>query len=154
MRYLAIDLGDQRTGLALGDDSTRLATPLAVLEIPLQQRQGQDLLDAIAHAAVDSLGPAGAPGEFVLGLPLNMDSSEGPRAKLVRAFSVRLGAIGRRVHLHDERLTSASADWSLARSGLTHRQKKTRRDAIAAADMLQDFLNQLPRPDPGSGQPA
>lgn len=150
MRYLAIDLGDKRTGLALGDDSTRLASPWSVIEIPRDQRQGQDLLDAIARAALDSLGPPGSPGELVLGLPLNMDSTEGPRAKLVRAFAARLESLGRRVHLHDERLTSADADWSLARSGLTHHQKKNRRDAIAAAAMLHDFLAQLPRHAPGN----
>ncbi|MCH7792341.1 MAG: Holliday junction resolvase RuvX, partial [Planctomycetes bacterium] len=49
---------------------------------------------------------------------------------------------GRRVHLHDERLTSVDADWAMAGSGLTHGQKKSRRDALAAAAILRSFLGQ------------
>lgn len=79
--------------------------------------------------------------EIVLGYPLNMDGTRGSRAALVEAFAERLRArTGRRVHLWDERLTSAEADWSLAGSGLTRGQKKKRRDQIAAARILEDFL--------------
>jgi len=71
-----------------------------------------------------------------------MDGTEGARAKLVRAFAARIaGRTGRAVHFQDERLTTAAADWSMARTGMTRQQKKDRRDAIAAATMLQDFLN-------------
>lgn len=74
-----------------------------------------------------------------------MDGSEGPRAKRSREFAMRLQAkSGRTVLFQDERLTTAAADWSLAGTGLTHKQKKNRRDAIAAAAMLQSFLDALP----------
>jgi putative Holliday junction resolvase len=70
-----------------------------------------------------------------------MDGTEGPRAKSVRVFAERVAkATGRVVHFHDERLSSVEADWKMARSGLTHGQKKARRDALAAAAILQDFL--------------
>jgi len=141
MRYLAIDLGDKRTGLALGDAITRLAAPLEVLETPIAERAGEALLDAIGAAIEEHLGP----GELVVGLALNMDGTESPRSKLAREFGARVAQrTGLPVHFQDERLTSAAADWSMSRSGLTRQQKKSRRDAIAAATLLQDFLNALP----------
>lgn len=139
MRFLAIDLGDKRTGLALGDGETGIVTPLGVVEVPIAERAGAALLEALARAASEQLG--GGAGEVVVGLPVNMDGTEGKRAALVRAFCSRVAAhLGRNVHYQDERLTSSEAEWSLARSGLTHKQKKERRDALAAAAILRDFL--------------
>jgi putative Holliday junction resolvase len=151
---MAIDLGDKRTGLAVGDAITRLATPLTVLEVPIDRNGGEALLDAIDKAVVEQLGRAAAastgafgrssPGELVVGLPINMDGSEGQRAKLVRGFAERIGQrTGRTVHFFDERLTSADADWAMARTGMTHKQKKERRDAIAAAVILRGFMDGL-----------
>jgi putative Holliday junction resolvase len=136
-RYLGVDLGDKRTGLALGDASTRIATPLRVVHKPLGERGGEALLDALAEAVREDLGA----GAVVLGLPLNMDGTEGSRAKAVREFGARLAArTGVEVIYHDERLTTESANAAMARTGLTRGQKKARRDALAAAVMLSDFL--------------
>lgn len=108
----------------------------------IDRRAGDDLLAALLNAIERELGPPGSGGEIVVGLPLNMDGSEGPRAKLVQAFAQRLaGASARRVHLHDERLSSVEADKRMARTGLTHGQKKKRRDALAAAAILRSFLD-------------
>jgi putative Holliday junction resolvase len=132
-RYLAIDLGDKRTGLAVGDDGMHIASPVGVIEASTDAMR----LDAIA-SAIDEHGP----DALVLGLPLNMDGSEGPRAKLTRAFAARLEArFNLPVHMADERQTSEKANRQMARSGLTHGQKKRRRDALAAAAMLQRFLD-------------
>lgn len=148
MRYLAIDLGDKRTGLAVGDSLTRIVSPLDVIEVPIREREGEALLDALARVIEQQFGraPAAAPTHaLVLGLPLNMDESEGPRAKIVRAFGARIAArTGLEVHYHDERLSSAAADWSMARSGMTRGQKKARRDALAAAAILNGFLASSP----------
>ncbi|RMH25769.1 MAG: Holliday junction resolvase RuvX [Planctomycetota bacterium] len=131
MRYLAIDLGDVRTGLAVGDDETRLATPAGVVEA-----SGDRLVEAIERTAADH-----GVGAVVVGLPLNMDGTEGPRARATRAFGGALGArLGLPVHYADERLTSAEAGWRLAGSGLTRGQKKNRRDAVAAAAILRSFF--------------
>lgn len=139
MRYIGIDLGDKRTGIALGDSITRLATPVKVLDISITERNGDALLDGLAQEIDTLVGKGHA--ELVVGLPLNMDDSEGPRAKLARAWGGRLGIrTGRIVHYQDERLSSVDADWQMAQSGLTHKQKKERRDAIAAAAILADFL--------------
>jgi len=142
MRFVGVDLGDKRTGLALGDDVTKLASPAGLVEAAIDEAGGAPLLDALAAKIDDLVGPS--PATLVVGLPINIDGTEGPRAKLTRAFAERLGVrTGRAVVMHDERRTSMAADARLAQSGLTHKQKKLRRDAIAAAAMLQDHLNRL-----------
>ena len=116
----------------MGDDDTKLVSPAGVLEIP----RGEALVDAIMKEVAKH-----EPGAIVIGLPLNMDDTEGDRAKIAREFA---SDIKKRcelpVHLQDERLTSYAADQRMARSGRTHRQKKQLRDALAAAEILQDFL--------------
>lgn len=142
MRYLAIDLGDKRTGLALGDRETGLISPLEVLECAISADEGRLLLTRLHAAITTHLGTG--KGTLVIGLPLNMDGSEGPQAKKTRAFGALLaGATKRPVVFHDERLTSADADWSMARSGMTRDQKKHKRDALAAAAILRDYFGSL-----------
>jgi putative Holliday junction resolvase len=137
VRYLAIDLGDRRTGLASGDDESGIVSAVGVLELPM--KPGDGLLAGLVAAAKDH-----EPDELVVGLPYNMDGSEGPRAKLVRVFVERLTArIDLPVRYQDERLTSVQADWEMARSGMTHKQKKQKRDALAAAAILRDYLASL-----------
>jgi len=132
MRYLAIDLGDKRTGLAVGDDETGLATPAAALPVPRGPALVEAILRMIREHDVDTL---------VLGLPLNADGTEGPRAKSTRQFGVSLqDAVDMPIYYQDERLTTYAANQRLARTGRTHKQKKAARDAIAAAEILQDFL--------------
>jgi len=140
MRLLCVDLGDKRTGLAVGDTETRFVSPLDVIEKPMAPGSaGQPLIDAVAKAAAEHNA-----GALVIGLPLNMDDTEGPRVKLVRAFAARLEErTGKPIHYQDERLTSVDADWAMAQSGLTHGQKKKRRDALAAAAILRDYLSTL-----------
>jgi putative Holliday junction resolvase len=138
VRYLCIDLGDKRTGIAVGDDVTRLATPVDVLEVPRDRDAGRALVEAVVRIVEEQIGPR---DELVVGLPLNMDGSEGDRSRMVREFAEAVRErTGRVVHLQDERLSSAQADWEMGRSGLTHKQKKARRDALAAAAILRDFL--------------
>lgn len=130
--YLAIDLGAKRTGLAVGDDETGIATPLTVLELGPGAALDAAILAAVRDEGADAL---------VVGLPVNMDGTEGAPAKTVRAWADSIGAAAQRpVHLQDERLTSYDADQRMARSGRTHRQKKQLRDALAAVVILEDFL--------------
>ncbi|MEM1186329.1 MAG: Holliday junction resolvase RuvX [Planctomycetota bacterium] len=147
-RFIGVDLGDKRTGLALGDSVTRLASPASLVETPIDERDGDALLDALDDAIGELVDRGDA--TLVIGLPLNMDGTEGARAKLTRAFAQRLSdRTGRPIEMHDERRTSLQADERLARTGLTHKQKKLRRDAIAASAMLQAFLDALPREPAG-----
>lgn len=152
MRYLAIDLGDKRTGLAAGDSATRIVTSLDNVEVGIHLNNGTALLEALARVVERQIGPSRpggkgtAAGTLVFGLPLNMDGTEGARAKIVRAFAARLGArTGLPPEFQDERLTTAEADWAMAGSGLTRGEKKERRDGLAAAAILKDFLAQQSR---------
>jgi putative Holliday junction resolvase len=132
MRYLAIDPGAKRTGLAVGDDETMHAGPVdtIVASDPAQ------LLRKIAEA-IDEYEP----DALVIGIPYNMDDTVGPAAKRAQALAMLLADhTGLPVHQFDERLTTYEANQRMAQSGLTHGQKKSRRDAIAAAALLEGFL--------------
>jgi len=132
MRILAVDLGDVRTGLAAGEDVTGTVQPLEVIV----ERDEQRRLKKIAAAILDF-----GPDLVLVGLPINMDDTEGPRALAARVFGARLGErTGVPVEFHDERLSSFEADESLRGSGLTHKGKKKVQDAIAAANILQDWM--------------
>lgn len=133
MMYLAIDRGGKRTGLAVGDDILRMAGPVDVIHTSNEGELLRQITNAISEHQ---------PDELVLGLPLNMDDSEGPSAKAARAFATKLTEhTGKVVHMVDERLSSYHADQQMSQTGLTHGQKKARRDALAAANILQAFLD-------------
>ena len=152
-RYIAVDLGDRRTGLAVADSHTRVAAPWKTLEIPIEHEGGQKLINAIEKEVTRDY-PSARSLELVVGLPLHLDGRESDRSKLARVFADRLAQhMGKPVHLADERLTSQQADWAMGGSGLTHLQKKRRRDAIAAAALLQGFLDRQPTPDSTSNDP-
>jgi len=135
MRYLSIDLGEKRTGVAMGDTHSGIVTPLEVITTSSETERLTRLRGLIEWEG---------PGALVVGWPLNMDGSVGPAAEKCKAFADRLGQMTRLpVHLHDERMTSAIADEQMAMSGLTHKQKKARRDAMAAAAILRGFFEVL-----------
>ncbi len=132
MRLLCVYLCDRRTGLAVGDNELNLAHPVCVLEIPI----GQALVDAIVKAIDEH-----SADELVIGLPLNMDGTEGQRVQITKAFADQISReVDIDIHFQDERLTSAAAEELLSGSGKTHKQKKQARDALAAAEILKDFL--------------
>jgi putative Holliday junction resolvase len=132
-RILGIDYGGKRIGLAVCDPEERIASPERVVA-----SRGDVTGDAAAVAAVAAELDAAA---FVVGLPLNMDGTEGDQAKRTRAFGDALGAAsGKPVHYWDERLSSHAADTRLAGRGLTRGKKKQRQDAVAAAIILTDYL--------------
>ncbi len=80
---------------------------------------------------------------IVLGLPLNMDGSRGPQAQQVLAFAERLKQrIGIAIHLQDERLSSFEAEEKLQATGLSKAKQRERLDAVAAAEILQGFLEE------------
>jgi len=133
MRYLAIDLGEKRTGLAVGDDVTGVINPVGVLEMG----RGSGLVEAIVRKVSEH-----APDAVVVGLPLNMDGTESEGTEVAREFGAALAArSGKPVHYQDERLSSYAADQRMARSGKTHKQKKELRDALAAGEILRDYLD-------------
>jgi putative Holliday junction resolvase len=133
---LALDVSKRAIGVAGADAGWRLATPLATIR---RRRWAQDL------AQLERIVRARAAGALVLGWPLNMDGSEGPRTQAVRAFARNLdGALDLPVLLWDERLTTFAAE-EAAQAGLRGRKRAEMLDALAAAALLQDLLNTLAR---------
>jgi len=130
MRYLAIDYGTKRVGLAICDPAETIASPFGVIEG--QRDPVEKIADVVKKENVEGI---------VLGLPLNMDDSTGPQAKLIFRFGERLEKVfGIRVHFQDERLSTFSAEEKLAPAEFTRRKKRKHLDAVAAAEILQAFL--------------
>lgn len=130
MRYLAIDHGTKRTGLAICDAGEVMVSPLCVL------RGRNDILAEIAQIIDNEEVEA-----VVLGLPLNMDGSEGGQARMVRAFAQQLQQqVSVPIHLHDERLSSFGARERLESVELPKGKKRELLDAVAAAEILESFL--------------
>ncbi|HEY6006045.1 MAG TPA: Holliday junction resolvase RuvX [Anaeromyxobacter sp.] len=133
MRYLGVDLGRARIGLALADDVLRQARPFRVV----QRRDESKDLAAIAEVAREY-----EVGRAVVGLPLNMDGSEGPAARLSRQFAPKLAAaLGVPVELFDERLSTFEAETRLRDRGISAKDARARVDAEAAAVILQGWLD-------------
>jgi putative Holliday junction resolvase len=133
VRYLGLDVGRATIGLALADDVLRTARALRTLR---RAGEAQDLAEIRKVAEEFEVATA------VVGLPLNMDGTEGASARLARGFAGRLGAaLGVAVELQDERLSTFEAEDRLRRQGLTARDRKAVVDAEAAAVILQDWLD-------------
>lgn len=132
MTLLSIDFGDRRTGIAVGDRQTGVVTPLEVIELPVGPALVAALRERIREYRAEAL---------VVGLPRLGDGRETDRSRKTREF-VRglLLSATLPVFFQDEFASSDAADEQMSRSGLTHRQKKRRRDALAAAVILRDFL--------------
>ena len=139
-RFLAIDPGGRRTGLALGDSETGLVSP-ALCPPVAPNGVIHHAHDAERLALLRKVVDREMPDALVLGLPLHIDGTAGAQARKSEALAARLRALtALPVHLQDERLSSAAADEVMAGTGLTHKQKKARRDALAACAVLRDFL--------------
>lgn len=142
-QWLGIDHGTKRIGVAVGNTTDGIALPVTVLT--------DQPFETAARRIADLADEYGAEG-IVVGWPLNMDDTEGPQGRKTRAWADRLAQItDLDVRLWDERLSSFAADKALAGT-FTRKQKRARQDAVAAAEILQDFLSSggpegAPRPD-------
>ncbi len=134
MRVLAIDYGDARTGVAVSDPLGLLAGETFVIT----QWDPEKLADQLAQAARDRGAET-----LVLGLPKNMDGTEGPRAERSRALKALLEARGMNVVLWDERRTTVDAHRILRENGKKEKKHKAVVDAVAAALILEGYLGSL-----------
>ena len=141
---IGLDLGEKTIGLAVSDPSRGFASPIETLP----KRKFSADAAALGAAAVER-GAAG----IVLGLPRNMDGSEGPRAQSTRAFARNLArAIGLPVLLWDERLSTAAVERAMIAADLSRKRRAERVDRAAAAYILDGALTRLARlgaPDSG-----
>jgi putative holliday junction resolvase len=133
MRFLGIDYGEKRIGLSFGDD-IGLASPLPAAVERTKEARLQHIARMIRERRVTAL---------VIGHPLNMDGSSGFKAKEVEQFVKLLETrFGLPVHLVDERLTSFEAEVRLKKRGRKVSRESGEIDSMAAALILQDFLDQ------------
>lgn len=148
-RALGLDVGERRIGVAIADELGMIASPFAVV----RRRPGdlRDIRDLALQRDVDRI---------VVGLPTGMSGREGPQAASVRAFVDELVAFlgpDLRIEFWDERLTTAVAERALRDQGSSRKRRKGEVDAMAAAVILQGYLDAnrartLPRRAPNSGE--
>ena len=134
MRVMAIDYGDARTGIAVSDALGMIAGETFVIA----QWDPEALADTIVSEA-----KARDVGTLVLGLPRNMDGTEGPRAEKSRAMKALLEERGMAVVLWDERRTTVDAHRILRENGKKEKKHKATVDAVAAALILEGYLGSI-----------
>ena len=142
-RILGLDIGDRRIGLALSDETELIASPHSVYQ---RIGWGPDSLYFLSLA--QELNVA----YIVAGLPLNMDGSMGPQAQKARDFCAQLEQKGLKVEYIDERLTTKSAEMALIEGGMRRQDRKDTVDKVAAALILQSYLDMKRRPKPQQHQ--
>jgi putative Holliday junction resolvase len=133
-RVVGLDLGSRRVGIAVSDPSGTVASPHGVIE-----RSGDVEADRAAIAAlVDALGAA----RVIVGLPISLDGTTGPAARAAQQEAEALSAlVAVPVETHDERLTTVTAERVLVEHGVRTRARRRAVDKIAAAVMLQSWLD-------------
>lgn len=133
MRYMALDVGDRRIGVAISDEDGRVAFPKDTLQRTGLQKDLERILAWAEREQVD---------EILVGMPLAMDGSEGPQAKKVTRF---IKALRERTELSvtawDERLTTVSAQRALLEADMSRSRRKAVVDKVAAALLLQGYLD-------------
>jgi putative Holliday junction resolvase len=136
-RLLGLDVGDKTVGVAVSDSRRSVASPVETI------RRGKLAADV---AALKKIAQERQAVGLVVGLPVNMDGSEGPRCQSVRAFAQSLdGALGLPMLLWDERLTTFAAEEVADDTGLRGKKRANMLDALAAAAFLQDALDTVAR---------
>ena len=134
-RLLGLDLGTKTIGLALSDVGRSIATAWQTVKRTKFQKDADTLLAMCATQNV---------GGLVLGLPINMDGTEGPRAQATRAFARNLaGRTDLTIAFWDERLSSVAAERAMIEADMSRKKRAEKIDAAAAAYILQGALDRL-----------
>lgn len=130
-RLMGLDIGGKRTGVAVSDELGIIATPVSFVRRGPNDRS--EFQTIVARFGITRI---------VAGLPTNMSGSEGEQAQETRDYATELASdLGLPLDFWDERLTSLIADRRMIEAGLRRNQRKERIDAIAAAIMLQGYLD-------------
>ena len=132
MRIMGVDYGDARTGIAISD----LLCSIVGITTVIHSRNADKTVDAICEL-IEREGV----GEIVVGLPKNMDGTEGSRAELCREFAQRLRDVtGLPVAMWDERRTTVEAHNILSQHNYHGKKRKDTVDAVAASLILEGYL--------------
>ena len=133
--FLGIDLGEKRVGLSISDRTQSIASNFATLE-----KKKFSLFSSDLQAIIDKEIICG----IVIGLPLNMDGSEGPKCQSTRHFAKNFSSVvSLPITFWDERLTTVAAERSLLSADLSRKKRKRVVDSIAAVLILQNLLDRL-----------
>jgi putative Holliday junction resolvase len=133
VRYLGLDVGDVRIGVALSDETATLASGLLTLERVGPRKDVRAVAAIVREREV---------GEVVVGMPWRLDGTMGPQGEKVTAFVESLRrAVEVPVVTWDERFTTVAADELLAEAGVRRRDRKARIDRAAAVLILQGYLD-------------
>ena len=134
-RLLGLDVGSKTIGLAISDSSLRVASPLSTIRRAKFATDAQEINQIIGERGI---------GGLVIGLPIAMDGSEGPRCQSVRQFGANLlGVIDLPVAFWDERFSTIGAERPLREAPMSHRRRADVIDKLAAAYILQGALDRL-----------
>jgi putative Holliday junction resolvase len=132
MRIAALDVGEARIGVAVSDELGITAQGIGVV----RRVGGQRDLEALQAMLLPY-----TPTRLVVGLPLNMNGSEGPQAVKVRAFAERVAThLGLPLEFWDERLTTVAAERALLEADVSRRRRRDVVDKVAASLILQGYL--------------
>ena len=132
MRIMGIDYGDARTGIAISDLLCSIVGTTTVIHSRNAEKTAAQIKDLVQQHEV---------GEIVMGLPKNMDGTEGPRAELCRSFAAQVEAVtGLPVKLWDERRTTVEAHNILSAHNYHGTKRKNTVDAVAASLILEGYL--------------
>jgi len=138
---MGLDLGTRTIGLAVSDTGRRIATPLATIR---RRSFSTDAADLLATARARAIGG------LVIGLPRNMDGSEGPRCQSVRAFARNLAPLtDMPITFWDERLSTVAAERALLEAETSRKRRAQVIDHVAAGYILQGLLDRLGHLDAG-----
>ncbi|UCE26272.1 MAG: Holliday junction resolvase RuvX [Candidatus Coatesbacteria bacterium] len=133
MRILAIDWGEARVGLAMTDELEIIASPHDVLP------NNADVYERIAALVAEK-----GVGKIIVGLPVTLSGEESAAAEAARAFAEDLGArVAVPVELFDERMTTRAAERAMREGGAGEREVKEKADAVAAALLLETYLQYI-----------
>ena len=133
--FLGIDLGEKRVGLSISDRTQSIASSYATLE-----KKKFSLFSSDLQAIIDKEIICG----IVIGLPLSMDGSEGPKCQSTRHFAKNFSNIvSLPITFWDERLTTVAAERSLLSADLSRKKRKRVVDSVAAVLILQNLLDRL-----------
>lgn len=133
MIIISVDLGKARTGLAISDKTGFLASSLCMIE----EKNPQKILEKVAQKITENKAEL-----VVVGLPKNMDGSEGDSAKNAREFAQKLTELtGVKTVMQDERGTTITAHSYLSQRDVKGKKRKAQVDIVAASIILQDYLD-------------
>ena len=129
---LGLDVGDVRIGVAVSDPTGTVVEPLTTIQAGSRAAAIENIAKLVEQEGI---------GEVVVGTPVSLDGEVGPQARKIRVFMDLLAKrISKPVRMWDESYSSAAADRIMGESGVGRRKKKGKRDSVAAAVILREYL--------------